>query len=242
MARNEQRRQKKLALKKSKRNEERRTIARAESSGIAGGMALASRWPVVQARVSATLWTQGIGYAVLVRRGPGGLTAMGLFLLDVYCLGVKDVVARVAPDYAISASLARMSDNGCRWIDVSPEHVRKLVEGTMGYALSLGLAPHRDCAAALSIFGDLESSKCATEFTFGFEGQPHFIAGPYDRQARIVEVINTLRRTCGPDGFHYTVPIESPDLPDELVEVLDGTEQRIIDLEESEFKVIDSQP
>lgn len=230
MARNEQQRQKKLALKKSKRNEKRRVIARAESSGIAGGMVLASRWPVVQARVSASLWNQGIGYVVLVRRGPGGLTAMGMFLLDVYCLGVKDIVARVAPDHAIAAALARMSDNGCRWTEVSPEHVRKLVEAAMGYALSLGLAPHRDCAATMSIFGDLDSSQCATEFTFGFDGQPHFIAGPYDRQARVVEVLNTLRRTCGPDGFHYTVPIDSSDLPDELVEVSDGTEQRILHL------------
>ena len=118
MARNEQRRQKKLALKKAKRNEERRVIARAESSGISGGMALASRWPVVQARVSATLWDQGMGYAVLVRRGPGGLAAMAMFLLDVYCLGVKDVIAHVAPDHAISASVARVNDNGGQWIDV----------------------------------------------------------------------------------------------------------------------------
>ncbi len=143
-----------------------------------------------------------------------------------------DDVARVAPDHVNSASLAHMSDNGCRWIDVSPEHVRKLVEGALGYALSLGLAPHRDCAAALSIFGDLESSKCTTEFSFGFEGQPHFIAGPFDRQARIVEILNTLRRTCGLDGFHYTLPIESPELPDELVEAMDGTGQRILDLDE----------
>lgn len=238
MARNEQRRQKKLALKKAKRNEERRVIARAESSGISGGMALASRWPVVQARVSATLWDQGMGYAVLVRRGPGGLAAMAMFLLDVYCLGVKDVIAHVAPDHAISASVARVNDNGGQWIDVSPEHVRKLVEGALGYALSLGLAPHRDCAAAMSIFGELESSQCATEFTFGFQGQPHFIAGPYDRQARVVEVLSTLRRTCGPDSFHYTVPIESSDMSDELEEVLDGTEYGILDQEESDSEVI----
>ena len=241
MARNEQRRQKQLEAKRAKRQEEQRVVARAQSSGIAGGMAAASLWPVVQARVSATLWDQGIGYAVLVRRGPGGLTAMATFLLDVYCLGVKDVLARVAPDHSISAALARMGEGGCRWIDASPEHVRKLVEGAMGYALSLGLAPHRDCAAALSLFGDLDSSKCATEFTFGSEGQPCFIAGPYDSHARIVEVLNTLRRTCGPDGFHYTVPLASPELSDELADVLDGTEQRILDLEETDSEVIRSQ-
>lgn len=212
MARNEQRRQKKLADKKSKRKIEQRVVARAESSGIAGGMAAASLWPVTQARIATTLWDDGIGYVLLVRRGPGGLTAMGLFMLDVYCLGVKDVAARIAPDHTISATLARLSEKGYRWIDVSPEHVRKLVEDTLGYALSLGLAPHRDCAAAMRIFGDLESSKCATEFTFGSEGKPLFIAGPFDGPNRITEIVKTLRRTCGPDGFHYILPVGSPDL------------------------------
>ena len=101
MAQNEQRRQKKLEAKRAKRKDEQRVIARTQSSGIAGGMAAANRWPVVQARVSVTLWDQGMGYVLLIRRGPGGLTAMAMFLLDVYCLGVKDVWAQVAPDSSI---------------------------------------------------------------------------------------------------------------------------------------------
>ena len=219
MARSEQRRQKKLEAKRAKRKGEQRVIARVQLSGIPRGMAASNRWPVARASVSATLWDKGIGYAMLIRRGPGGLTAMAIFLLDVYCLGVKDVVARVAPDQVISDSVARMTENGCHWIDVSPEHVRKLVEGALGYALSLGLAPHRDCAAAMGLFGDLDSSQCATEFTFGSDGQPLFIAGPFDSDARIVEIANTLRRTCGADGFHDTVPLELPELPEELAEV-----------------------
>ena len=233
MARNEQRRQKKLEAKRTKRKEEQRVMARAQSSGIVGGMDAASHWPVVRARVSTTLWEQGIGYVYLVRRGSGGLAAMAMFLLDVYCLGVKDVIAHVAQESTIAGRMAQMDENGGRWIDVSPEHIRKLVEGAMGYALSLGLAPHRDCAGALRLFGELDSSKCATEFTFGDKGQPHFIAGPYDGQARIVDVLKSLQRTCGPDGFHYTLPLASREFLDKFADVLDGTEQRILDLEES---------
>ena len=229
MAQNEQRRQKKLEAKKTKRKDERRVVARVQSSGLSGRMEAAERWPVVQARVSAQLWKYGIGEALLVRRGPGGLTVAVLFLLDVYCLGVKNVTACTEPDHVVANWLSRLFEKSGPWIDVSPEHVRKLVEGAMGYALSIGLAPHRDCAAALLIFGDLDSSRCAAEFTFGKDGKPCYIAGPHDNETRILDILTTLKRTCGPNGFHYTIPVASAELSGELAQVLEGTETRVID-------------
>lgn len=234
MAQNEQRRQKKMAIKKSKRKEEQRVVARVQSSGIRGQMEAAQHWPVVQACVSAGMWEHGMGEALLVRRGPGGMTAFVLFLLDVYCLGVKDVIAHAAPEHVAANWLSGLFERTGPWIDVAPEHVRKLVEGSMGYALSLGLAPHRDCAAALLIFGDLDSSRCSTEFTFGNDGQPCFIAGPHDTQARIREILVTLKRTCGPNGFHFTIPSATATVSSELADVIDGTGGRVIDALEFE--------
>ncbi len=211
MARNDQRRQKKLEAKRTKRKEQLRDVARLKSSGVADRMLAACRWPITESRISDSLWDNGIGYAVLVRRGPGGMAAMSLFLLDVYCLGVKNVVTLVEPENSISVCLSNMTENGTRWKNVSPEHVRKLVDCSMGYALNLGLAPHRDCAAAMNLFGNLDASQCVVEFVFGCEGQPRYISGPNDSTARSKAVIDTLLRTCGPDGFHYIVHAGNPD-------------------------------
>ena len=202
MARNEQRRQKKLAERKSKRNEEQRAVTRMHSSGLRGQMEAAQHWPVIQSRVASRLWEHGIGEALLVRRGPGGVTAYALFLLDVYCLGVKNVIAHAAPIDVAANWLSGVHERCGPWTDVSPEHVRKLVEESVGYALSLGLAPHRDCPAALLIFGKLDSSQCAKQFAFGRKGKPMYVAGPHDSESRIREILGTLTRTCGPDGFH----------------------------------------
>jgi len=234
MTRNEQRRQKKLADRKARRKEEHRMQARVQSSGLRGQMEAAQRWPIVQARVSARIWKNGIGEALLVRRGPGGMTAFVLFLLDVYCLGVKNVIAEVKPDHTAANWLSEFFERSGPWEDVAPEHVRKLVEDSIGYALSLGLTPHRECAEALLIFGDLDSSQCATGFTFGDDGQPHYIAGPHDSAARIRDILATLLRTCGPDGFHYTIPLDGPELPGELADVLNDPRARITGLDEAE--------
>ncbi len=211
MARNDQRRQKKLESKRTKRKEQLRDIARLKSTGIVERMSAGCRWPITESRISDSLWENGIGYAVLVRRGTGGMAAMSLFMLDVYCLGVKDVVVLVEPDNSISAKLSQMTKHGTRWRNVSPEHVRKLVDCSMGYALKLGLAPHRDCAAAMKLFGDIDASQFAVEFVFGCEGKPRYISGPNDSTARSKSVIDTLQRTCGPDGFHYFVHVDNPD-------------------------------
>lgn len=233
MARNDQRRQKKLEAKRTKRKEQLRDVARLKSTGVGERMLAGCRWPVTESRISESLWEEGIGYAVLVRRGPGGTAAMGLFLLDVYCLGVKDVVMRVEPEHSVSAMLAQLSKKGCRWRNVSPEHVRKLVDCSMGYALSLGLAPHRDCAAAMKLFGDIDASQCSVEFVFGCEGKPRYISGPNDSRMRSKAVVDTLQRTCGPDGFHYLVQIDSPDELAPLDGEWDDAEQ--MSLEEDGF-------
>ncbi len=242
MARNEQRRQKKLEAKRAKRKDEQRAVARVQSSGMRGRMEAAQHWPVVQARVSAGMQEHGMGEALLVRRGPGGMTAYVLFLLDVYCLGVKDVIAHAAPDHVAANWLSGLFERTGPWIDVTPEHVRKLVEGSIGYALSLGLAPHRDCAAALLIFGDLDSSRCPTEFTFGRDGQPCYISGPHENNARIREVLATLKRTCGPDGFDYLIPSATTNVSEELADVIEATGGRVFDAVEFDSEDCESDP
>lgn len=234
MARNDQRRQKKLEAKRVKRKEQLRDVSRLKSSGMGERMLAGCRWPITESRVSGSIWEDGIGYAVLVRRGPGGTAAMSLFLLDVYCLGVKNVVAKVDAEHSISAMLARLNDNGTRWIKVSPEHVRKLVEGSVGYALNLGLAPHRECAAAMKLFGDIDASQCSIEFVFGCEGKPRYISGPNDSAARSKAVVDALHRTCGPDGFHYVVHLDNPENLMPLEGEWDDDEQRSLEEDEPE--------
>jgi hypothetical protein len=211
MARHDQRRQKKLEAKRTKRREQLRNVARRNSATVGERMLTGCRWPITESRISDTLWEKGMGYAVLVRRGHDGMSAMALFLLDVYCLGVKDVLMRLEPDHEISALLQHLGRNASGWINVSPEHVRKVVEQSVGYALNLGLSPHRDCAAAMRLFGDIDASQCSIEFVFGRDGKPLYVSGPNDSIARSRAIVETLQKTCGPDGFHYIIRADNPD-------------------------------
>lgn len=72
------------------------------------------------------------------------------------------------------------------------------------YAAQFGFAPEKDFALSqylLAPRGELEEPY---HITFGKDGKPFFIAGPYDNTALIVK---QLEKTAGPGNFDYLIAI-----------------------------------
>ena len=80
-------------------------------------------------------------------------------------------------------------------LDAPIDLARQLVFGAVEYARELGFEPHPDFAGCVSHLGPWDRS---SDITFGREGMPTYIEGPYDDTARI---IRTLRRSVGDDNF-----------------------------------------
>src|SRR5205814_10549883 len=74
---------------------------------------------------------------------------------------------------------------------------REVVLGSVEYARSLGFDPHPDFAAAE---GHLGSWAGPGTITFGKDGKPLYISGPYDDPR---PVIRTLERTVGRGNFEF---------------------------------------
>jgi hypothetical protein len=77
------------------------------------------------------------------------------------------------------------------------ELAREVVLGSIEYARKLGFEPHPDFAAAA---GHLGSWTGPGAITFGKDGRPLYISGPYDDPG---PVIRTLERTVGPGNFDF---------------------------------------
>jgi hypothetical protein len=153
--------------------------------------------------------TGGLVSALIARRRRHrrGITVC-VYLVDVYCLGVKNAIG---PDDMNDHALRRFTDHVFSGYHAPPapapiELVRDLVLGAAEYAHGLGFAPHPDFDQARAHLGPWTEPSA---ITFGHHGRPTYIAGPYDDPSHI---LRTLRRTVGHNGFHYTI---APDL-DEL--------------------------
>jgi hypothetical protein len=219
MALDPRKRQKKLA-KKAARRKKVALQARKESS--LGGflsdarlMAQVVSSPIHQCYVPQDLFKTGIGDVIVSRRLESGKILAAFFLVDVFCLGVKDAFLRLMSPAEFRFSVEKAGEHETLE-RVDPAYVRKLVEASEAYALGLGLNPHPDYRQARKIFGDIDAAACPAHFEFGQDGKPFYISGPNDSLTRINLIQHALLKSCGPDGFHFLIQIGEPELMDDF--------------------------
>lgn len=214
-------RRKKLAV-------ERRKGALAESQ-----MSLATRVrrmaaaPMHACLISEGLLAMGSGYLVVARKAADGNVAMATFLLDAYCVGVKDVILRVDVASEIDRFLEAL-DAAQPMVAIEPTRARKLLRDLVAWSRSIGLAPHPDYAVAEPLFGDVSADACDESFSFGKDGKPLLIPGPSDTPARIRKRVEALHRTVGDDGFDYILEVGTEDDDD----IFDDEDADIDDMDE----------
>ena len=205
MALDARKRQQKLAKKTAKRKAALVTRSGPGQGNVARvqprQVALAAQSPVHECLTIDKLFELGIGPVILSRALPNARIGAAFFLLDVYCLGVKNAFFAVMSPAEYREQV--LNTPGGRLLKITPACGRKLVEAAEAYARNLGFSPHPDYRLAHSIFGEIDATACLEQFTFGKDGKPFFVSGPSDTPARCQRIIQTLTQRCGPDGFHY---------------------------------------
>lgn len=160
--------------------------------------------PVHECLRATELEKDGIGYVVIARRLPEGLVSASVFLVDVFCLGVKNAFLQVFSDHEYAEIKTQFSGKMALRTCTAP-HARKLLEGAVAYARQLGFEPCGDYYKAAVIFGDIDPTECADTFVFGKDGKPCYVRGPSEDPIRANRTVEQLRRRCGPDGFTFII-------------------------------------
>jgi hypothetical protein len=233
MAGNPRKRQQKLERKAAKRKEKKHLETRERSQSMAERMTAATRFPVLHSLVTVDFWDEGMGWALLSRLMPDGFVAVAVFLVDRYCLGVKNAGAEIVPRSVYEDQFLRKMQSRFDARKMTPAGVRKLVEAAVAYAHDLGFAPQEDYHKAKALFGDIDPNECDETFEFGKDGKPLFIAGPSDDPARCRRILATLTDRLGPNGFHFTIPMGDPE-EFGLVELPEEEEDRLLEGEAPE--------
>jgi len=139
--------------------------------------------------------------SVLVARERGGpKTGVCLYLVDTWCLGLKNAAGPQSVDRRrLTGCIEQIFGN---WdkppLQVPLELARQIIYGAIGYARELGFEPHPDFEPAA---GYLEPWDGRCDLTFGLDGKPMYISGPYDDTHKIMR---TLNRTVRDGNYHTT--------------------------------------
>lgn len=153
------------------------------------------------------VWQEGgIAPVVIARQQDDGKVLYANYLVDLYCLGVKNVIAdENVPEKRFERSLQKMCMQAPQAIPVELAH--EIVYGALEYARKYGFEPHPDFTRldADQMLDEPDAHPRTHNVQFGQDGKPFFAAGPYDDERKIKHILQTLERTAGEGNFHYLI-------------------------------------
>lgn len=200
--------QKKLQRKVKKRKQSLakppQTLSKTKASAYATS-------PIHECLIPEDLFETGLGNVTFARKAPSGGIALSAFVVDVFCLGVKNALFKVSNinDYEENFKLGLFESHAGRdFFVIDPMCARKLIEGAVAYAEALGFGPHSDYQNAKALFGDIDTRESPDVYVYGKDGKPFYIRGPNESPAMAKSIVSQLHERCGEDGYQYMVGLD----------------------------------
>ena len=159
--------------------------------------------PIHECWLNTEWQEEGMANIVVTRRHTNSNFTVGLYLIDINCLGVKDTnfYFNMSPvDYRelIDDILGRLDS-----VKVEYPLVHNIIFAGLEYAEDYGFKPHKDFALTKYILEEDTDDVELIEIECGNEGKPLYIQGPYDSDARAMHIIAQLEKTAGPGNFDF---------------------------------------
>ena len=197
-----------MALKRARKAQRRKQVVaqkrRAEilEASLPARVLRSAHAPVRHCVLTESVFDIGMGTLVLARGATRHHVALSSFLIDVFCLGIKDVMFE-SVESEVFEMYMDATDAGSPLVSADPSYARKLLRDLAAWSQSIGFAPHRDFAAVERIFGDVSADASDAVFQFGRAGKPVYIPGPNDTAPLVRRRIEHLRKYLGDDGFGF---------------------------------------
>lgn len=211
MPQDPKRRQK--ALMKKRRKHKAAAVAHQRSPGLAMAapqaiIRQARVFPMLECLISPD-WesgASGLVQIVVARQQPTGEVAFGVYLVDTFCLGLKNTYCNAG--FALARYQREVKErvfHGVTPRPCQPELAHQLIYGAIAYAGQFGFKPQKDFELSQYVLaprGELEEPYA---LTFGKDGKPFFVAGPYDH---VPAILARLEKTAGAGNYDYLVMVE----------------------------------
>jgi hypothetical protein len=136
----------------------------------------------------------GIASIHIIKGMHPGHFVLGMYLIDIWCLGVKDAdlkmnLTQSKVDYYVD-KLSFVH------VDFPYEDARSIIFGSLEYAQNLGFTPHADWHMARCLIEPDRSFQ--NKVTFGRNGKPFYKIGPYDAKERNTrDIVDKMRKAGG---------------------------------------------
>ncbi len=136
---------------------------------------------------------------VVIRQHTGGTFTVGAFMLDCWCVGVKDALGCFSISKGDLDRLIETFENGVdKWEEVDYVEAHNWVYGAVDWAADAGISPCKDFALARFVLEEDDDRVELREYEFGKDGEYYLLAN--DTQ-ELNKYLPTLKKTLGEGNF-----------------------------------------
>ncbi len=157
----------------------------------------------------------GLGHIIVSRLHKGGRKTIGCYMVDTYCLGVKDAFCRVRMEDYEYDDFINTLEKEYHLMKISYNEAHNLIYGAIEFADEAGISPCKDFALAKYILEEDTEAIPLIEYEYGKDGK-HLLVVSSQKEAD--RYLPALRANLGSD-FNYIIednPFETPEPDDDL--------------------------
>ena len=207
------------AMKKATKAAKRKIVVAAKrkievaANSLGGRIRQAARQPILECLISAGLFENGMGTITLVRGVSPEQQHIAIFMLDTFCLGVKDTHFRTADreEAEFILETQNAADAGGR---AAPEEARKLLRDAAAWAEGNGFTQPREFTELERLFGDVVPAETDYVSRMGLDGKVLYIPGPSESSSEIRRRTRFVRERFGEAAIGSMFEVSDLDNPD----------------------------
>lgn len=207
MARNENRRQK-LLLKKKMKDKDRKNKKSGTFGDVRSSKSIiknARDLPIHECLIHPQWQEQGLATILISRKQPNGNLAFGVFMVDVFCLGLKSTFCNAdIPLQEYEDGIKDTMRKQSAYIECDIDLAHRIIYGAIEFARELGFEPQKDFKLSRYILEEPSEKYYSSDLEFGKNGKPYYIAGPDDNADY---VIRKLSEKAGDGNFNFINPM-----------------------------------
>ncbi len=155
--------------------------------------------PIFECRVHEGWSDMGKTQVTVARRMPNGHLVVGFYMVDLWCLGLKDTFYRANLSMLEYEEIVEMASHEIPLEVVEPALAFNIIYASIEYAEDLGFEPHKDFKHTQYLLPEPDDFEYI-EVETGKNGKPFFTPGPYDK---VTAIMQKLEKKLGKGNFKF---------------------------------------
>lgn len=158
--------------------------------------------PLYECRINHNWQEMGSAEIVIARTHANGNLTLGMYMVDLFCMGVRDTHYRFNTTPEDYEDLLDMLSENFEMQKVAYGLVHNIIYAAKEYAAELGFKPHKDFTSVSEYLLEEDTDEIELiEIECGKDGRPLFIQSEFVTDAEAKRILNQLEKSVGKGNF-----------------------------------------